>query len=84
MTKMIELGQTVTDTITGFKGVVTGRCEYITGCNQVLLVPKVAEDGAYKEGHWFDEQRVEVDPAAAIVTLDNGATPGFDKEAPKR
>ena len=37
----IELGQKVQDSITGFAGLVTGRCEYITGCNQILIQPPI-------------------------------------------
>lgn len=34
---MIKLGQKAKDRITGFAGTITGKVEYITGCNQVLL-----------------------------------------------
>lgn len=81
---LTDLGRTATDKITGFTGVATGICFYLSGCNQVLLVPKVAADGAYKDGQWFDVQRLTVDPDAAKVVLDNGQTPGADKAAPKR
>ncbi|HWA22287.1 MAG TPA: hypothetical protein VG735_07835 [Caulobacterales bacterium] len=33
------IGKTITDSITGFCGVVIGRVEYITGCNQLLVQP---------------------------------------------
>lgn len=77
------LGMTMRDTITGFSGVVTGRAEYISGCAQALLVPKVKDDGALPESHWFDEQRLELLLADQVV-LKNGDTPGCDREAPKR
>jgi hypothetical protein len=80
---MFKLGWTLKDKITGFKGVVTGRCEYISGCHQVLLVPAVSKTGDHREGHWFDEQRCER-VGGSEVTLNNGRNPGFDKEAPKR
>lgn len=77
-----ELGNSYSDKITGFKGVAIGRVEYITGCNQVLLSPKVAEDGSIRSAEWFDEQRmVAVD--AEKITLDNGSTPGCALAAPK-
>lgn len=72
----IHLGVKAKDKITGFEGTVTGRCEYLTGCNQVLIVPK-SKDGKAAEGAWFDEQRVEVLKGKPVV-LDNGATPGPD------
>lgn len=79
----IELGRSYEDKITGFVGVATGYVEYITGCNQALLQPKVGVDGAYKDSMWFDQQRLTVLDEDVIV-LDNGKTPGSDKAAPKR
>jgi hypothetical protein len=84
---MIAMGSKVRDRITGFEGRVTCRTEYITGCTQILVVPKVKDDGSYQEAHWFDEQRLEVDTLINPVTLspfDNAATPGCDKPAPIR
>jgi hypothetical protein len=79
----IALGATYRDCITGFEGVATGYVVYITGCNQALLVPR-AKDGALVEAQWFDEQRLANVPEAKIIKIDNGATPGFDRPAPKR
>ena len=80
---MISLGSRATDRITGFSGVVTGRCEYITGCNQLLIQPRVGTDGGHREPHWFDEQRLQVG-TEPVLQLDNGSTPGFDRAPPKR
>ncbi|MFC3724469.1 hypothetical protein [Neoaquamicrobium sediminum] len=80
----IELGLTYKDSITGFEGVATGHCEYISGCNQTLLVPKVDEKGAHRDSYWFDDQRMVLIPDATKIVLDNGATPGSDKPAPIR
>lgn len=52
-------GDILKDKITGFQGTVTGRADYLTGCNQYLIVPKVKKDGEWKDGRWFDEQRLE-------------------------
>ena len=79
-----ELGTRARDRITGFEGRVTGRCEYITGCNQVLLAPPVGANGEAREAHWFDEQRLEILDNGERITLDNGDTPGCDKPAPVR
>jgi len=77
-----NLGRFGTELITGFQGIATGYCQYITGCSQYLLVPK-SVDGSYKEPQWFDEQRIFFNEGDAIK-LDNGATPGCDRAAPKR
>ncbi|QOY96364.1 hypothetical protein IM543_11390 [Massilia sp. UMI-21] len=81
---MIQLGHTYRDKITGFMGVATGYVQYLTGCNQVLLAPRCGEDGALRDSQWFDQQRLTHDNFHPAVTLDNGATPGCDKAAPKR
>lgn len=74
-----QLGVTVTDRISGFTGIVTGRVEYISGCNQLLVTPKAGKDAA-----WFDEQRCKVDIRRAAIVLDNSGNPGHDKSAPVR
>jgi len=80
---MSLLGKRVKDRITGFAGIVTGQCQYISGCSQALVAPSVGADGTFKDSQWFDEQRLEGLGGEAIV-LDNGATPGADRAAPKR
>jgi hypothetical protein len=77
------LGHTFRDRITGFQGICTGYVEYLTGCNQALVVPPISADGAIRSAEWFDVQRLERQ-ANPPVALDNGATPGPDKAAPKR
>ena len=56
----MKLGQIARDKITGFKGVLTGHANYLTGCDQYLLSPKCKEDGSHIDGRWFDEGRLEV------------------------
>ena len=80
---MFELGAEYTDKISGFTGVATGYCQYLSGCNQVLLAPKIKKDGTLPDSQWFDDQRLRKNKAR-IVNLDNSKSPGFDKPAPKR
>jgi hypothetical protein len=80
----MQLGDTVKDVITNFTGVVTGIVEYISGCNQALVTPRVKADGSREDGCWFDLQRLVVDPEMPRVQLDNGATPGADAAPPIR
>lgn len=63
------------DKITGFKGVVTGHADYITGCDQYLIQPGV-KDGEWKEARWFDEGRLVVVDADVPVRF-------FDVQAEK-
>lgn len=56
---MIQLGKLARDKVTGFEGIIIGRCQYLTGCDQFGLTPP-AKDGETKGTQWFDEGRVEV------------------------
>lgn len=78
------LGRTYRDMVTGFTGVAVGHVEYLTGCNQTLLQPKCDDSTKRPAGEWFDDQRLELVDDARRVILDNGSTPGSDREAPKR
>ena len=58
--KKIKLGSLAKDKITGFEGVITGRAEYLTGCNQYVLQPICNDKTNYPAGEWFDEGRIIV------------------------
>jgi len=66
---MIELGSTVKDLITGYKGVVIGRCEWLHGCTRLIVEAEELKDGKPIEPQWFDEQRVELvkKPSAKLL-----------------
>ena len=78
------LGFEYRDQITGFQGICVGFAQYISGCHQALLVPPVDANGAYRDGQWFDAQRLVKIDGGRRVDLDNGLTPGCDQPAPKR
>jgi len=77
-----NLGRSAKDKITGFEGVATGYVQYLTGCHQYLITPRLAPGGNARDAVWFDEQRLTFTGKA--IVLDNGKTPGFDKPAPIR
>lgn len=56
---MIELGKKAKDKITGFTGIITGRAQYLTGCDQYVIAPPAIE-GKLESSQWFDEGRVEI------------------------
>lgn len=77
------LGYTYQDVITRFEGVAIGHVEYLTGCNQTLIVPRGSDSTKREEAEWFDDQRL-IRLNLDRIILDNGSTPGFDAPAPKR
>lgn len=83
-TNPIQLGKEGRDKITGFQGIITARVEYLTGCDQYCLTPKV-QDGKIMEGHYFDGGRIEIVGQgvlpSSVQTEENG---GPNRDAPKR
>lgn len=70
-----QLGDRVRDVITGFKGVVTGRIEYINGCDQCCISPEATRDGKLAESIWFDWQRLERSGKAVVMPQREGGGP---------
>lgn len=55
-----ELGSEAKDIITGYKGIVTGRAQHLTGCNTYgVTSQKLSSDGK-ETTLWFDENRLKV------------------------
>lgn len=87
MERNTEFGKQATDIVTGFTGMITGHCSYITGCDQYLLTPKCDEPHKKPEGHWFDENRVRIEEGESQIQLvveDEVNSKGPDKVAPTK
>ena len=52
--KKIKLGNQVKDIVTGFEGIATAKVEYLNGCIQYYVKPKIDEDGKYPSGQYLD------------------------------
>lgn len=63
---MVKLGTVVTDAVSGFSGVATGRTEYLYGCIRIMVEPQGLHDGKPIEAQWFDEQRLTQKSPAKI------------------
>lgn len=68
--KSIKLGHNYTDSVTGFSGIAIARIEYLTGCTQYQLQPKIDKDGKVPDSVWFDENRL-----SANATSTGGPAP---------
>ena len=79
----IEIGWKVEDVITGFSGVVTGLCTYITGCDQALVQPKGSDQNKKEDCHWIDVNRLER-VGDSILVLDKIKNTGSDMAPPTR
>ena len=55
-----DLGKIGKDKITGFTGVLTARCEFLTGCSRYCIQPRELKEGKPIDGIYFDESQIEV------------------------
>jgi hypothetical protein len=55
-----KLGKIARDKITGFEGVITCRCEFLTGCNRYCIQPTELKDGKPLDSIYFDEAQIEI------------------------
>ena len=67
MTEKIELGDRVKDKITGLKGIVTARHEYLYGCLRMAVQPEEGKDGKPIETFVVDEPQLELLKKGVIV-----------------
>ena len=68
--------------MTLFEGVITGRAQYLTGCDQYALAPQGNPNNLTTQ--WFDEGRIEVIgegiSATSVQVERNG---GPNRDAPR-
>lgn len=58
--KKIPLGSTVKDLVTGLEGIATSRIEYLNGCVQYGVHPKVGADGKPADPVWVDVGQLRI------------------------
>jgi hypothetical protein len=90
-TKGVQLGDRVKDRVTGFKGIVVARSEYLHGCRRVGVQAEKLEEGKPTDAQWFDEPQVDVMEsavhapfAAAPAPARAAARPGGPQPTPPR
>lgn len=67
------------DRISGFEGTCTGKAQYISGCDQVLLTPPVGKEGELRDSAWFDDERLHT---LNDVPVDRTSRKGGPEHAP--
>ena len=55
-----SLEDEVKDRISGLKGVIMARCEYLNGCLKYEVQPKGLKDAKMQESYWIDEQQLVI------------------------
>jgi len=72
-----KLGEKVKDIITGWKGTVTARIEYLNGCLQYCVESKVDKEGKIKKAPYIDEGQLELQKSRK-VSSEGAYAPGGD------
>jgi len=71
---VIDLGSTVRDKITGFKGIVTSRAVHMNGCDRYWVQPPVDKTGKTVDGAWFDVVTLETLKVPKIIIEEQNLT----------
>ena len=74
----IRLGLKVRDKVTGFEGIATAKCEYINGCIQYGVTPKIGEDGKYPDCQYLDYKRLEIVGDGVNIDFEDTGGPMID------
>ena len=77
----IKLGNKVRDKVTGYEGIATARVEYLNGCVQYCVKPKVGSDGKMPDPEYIDIQQLEVLSEGAII--EPSETGGPQRDCPR-
>lgn len=77
----VKLGLKVRDKITGYEGIATAKVEYINGCIQFCVKPKVGADGKMPEGEYLDVHQLEV--VNDGIEIEPSPTGGPQRDCPK-
>ena len=62
----LKVGDSVTDPLSKFEGVVTSRTEYLFGCVRVCVEARETKDGKPVEAY-FDEQRLDLQKDSKVA-----------------
>jgi hypothetical protein len=57
---MINLGDKVKDSVTGFEGIVVGKTTWLNGCTRIGIQSDVLKDGLPKDVQWIDEPQLKI------------------------
>jgi len=55
-------GIRVKDQVSGFEGTITARVEYLNGCRQYCVEPKLDKEGKVQDHKYIDEGQLESIP----------------------
>lgn len=81
---MIDLGDKVKETITGFQGIVVSKIEYLNGCKR-YQIQSVKLDAGKIVSEWADEEQVQILTKVKVkrALKKKGKDPGGSRDVPR-
>jgi len=73
---MINLGDEVKDSVSGFKGIAVAKHTYLQGCDRVSVQPSIDKEGKLPEAQTFDEPQLETIKQAKVKRQAPSIDPG--------
>lgn len=74
-----KLGVKAKSNISGFKGLITARAQYLHGCNRYWISPQeLTKDKDLNDGYWFDEDELIIEKPKIVrkkTNADRGGPP---------
>jgi len=80
----LELGLKAKDKITGFTGILTARCQFLTGCNRYCIQPTNLKNGSPIDSLYFDEDQIEIIGEGILAKSITGYEPGACSPNPSK
>ena len=65
------LGEKIRDKVSGLEGIASARLEYLNGCVQYCISPRIDKDGKRVEGWYVDQQTLELVGSGITGMLDH-------------
>ena len=79
----IRLGEEVKDRITGFRGIVISRSQWLTNCNTYGIKSQELKDNVPLDTQWFDEPTLETLLMSIPIVESNRETGGPEHKIPQ-
>lgn len=81
MANKFKLGTKLECRVSGFKGIAVARCEYLNGCIQYGIKPKVGKNGEEPDAVYVDEGQLK--QVGKGITTTPKKTGGPQRDCPK-
>jgi len=63
----MKLGDKLQDRVTGFTGIAVAEIQYLNGCKQFCIKPRMSEDGKMPEGQYIDIHQLQLVPVDRVA-----------------